>query len=445
MHDYFIFSLFSLLCLDTATFGFIIPLLPDLILSRGISLSVFGFILSFYPIGYFIISIIFGKILHHYSKINLLFLCQFLLTISNVIYALMAHVESPALCIFISIVARSIQGVGIGGASSILYSYVPVKYPNKIEETYSFLEIATGSGVVFGSIFAGFLYEYTSYMFSFLLMAVIYVVFSIVFVKSLEYELEKSRIERIMIQDPEVSHLSIHSSDGFFNKIHDEDLSFSLILKNKNFVISFLCQCFCCITVTLLQPSFSEHVKSLGGSSQDIGLIFAACDITYASTALFIFKYFLRFGRKKLFLFGGIIACIGLLIIGPEKYTFLPNNLYIVGLGMAFNGFAQVFFTVPVIPEYMDALEGIFGKNEGINEMAAGLFNAGLAISEFFGPIFGGILANNFGVSRGMSIYAVVLMLYLRIYWTFAKEMDKRRKKEKGGKVREFEMRFFSN
>ena len=443
-HDYFLYSLFSLLCLDTATFGFVIPLLPDMVFSRGVSLSILGFILSFYPIGYFIISLFFGKICHHYSKIKLLYLCQFLLTSSNLIFALLPAVESFTMTIVISILARFIQGIGIGGASSILYSYVPERYPNAIEETYSFLEISTGSGVVIGSIFSGFLYEYTSYIFSFLTMAGIYVIATMIFVRSLDHEIEVTRLNEVLGYGQDLErHFSVQSFDGFFDRTKGDDLSLAMIIKDRNFVLTFLCQCFCCITSTLIQPSFSEHVKSYGGSSQDIGIIFAACDITYASTALFIFKHFLRFGRKKLFLMGGVLASLGLLIFGPEKYTFLPGGLLTIGLGMMFNGFAQVFFTVPVIPEYIESLEGIFGKSESVNEMASGLFNAGLAISEFFGPILGGILANTFGVCRGMSIYAVVLLLYLRVYWAYGKKGD-RKSRNKGFAWKEFEMKFIS-
>ena len=437
--DHFLFSLFSLLCIDTATFGFVIPILPDVILSKGISLSVLGLILSFYPIGYFLISIFFGKICHKFSKIKLLYFCQFLLTISNLIFAFLAWVESPFLCIAISIAARAIQGVGIGGASSILYSYVPEKYPNAVEETYSFLEIATGSGVVFGSIFAGFLYEYTSYQFSFVAMALIYVASSIIFVRSLNQEIEAGRMAALMEPfDPEIH--SYQSLDYFYFRKKDDDMSLRVIMTNRNFILAFLCQIFCNATVTLIQPSFSEHVKTYGGSSQDIGIIFAACDITYASTALFIFKHFIRFGRKKLFIFGGVIAAIGLLIVGPEKYTLLPGGLGTVGLGMAFNGFAQVFFTVPVIPEYIDSLDILYGRGEAVNEMASGLFNAGLAVSEFIGPILGGILASNFGVCRGMSIYAVLLLMYLRVFWIYGKNS----KRAKVTTLKDLEMRFVS-
>jgi len=440
--DLMLLSLFFLCCIDIATFGFVIPLLPDVVLTRGISLSVLGLILSFYPIGSFIVSLIFGKSLHKYSKIKMLYFCQFLLTISNLIFALLSWIESPFLCMITAIIARSIQGIGMGGASSILYSYVPEKYPNRIEETYSLLEIATGSGVVFGSIFAGFLYEYMSYSCSFILMGLIYAIASIIFVRILNSEIETGRMEALLQAFGNDSVNSQHSFDGFFDRKQEDDLSYGVIFKSRHFLLVFLCQIFCCATTTLVHPSFSDHIKSYGGSSQDIGLIYAACDVTYASTALFIFKHFLKFGRKKLFLFGGVIASLGLLIVGPEKYTFLPESLFIVGLGMAFNGFAQVFFTVPLIPEYIDALESIYGKKENINEMASSMFNAGLAISEFTGPILGGILANNFGVGRGMSLYAIMLVLYLRVYWSFGSDNNVRKKKNLSTK--NFEMKFVS-
>ena len=144
---------------------------------------------------------------------------------------------------------------------------------------------------------------------------------------------------------------------------------------------------------------------------------------------------YLRFSLAYFFL-----AAIGLLIVGPEKYTFLPGGLGTVGLGMAFNGFAQVFFTVPVIPEYIDSLDTLYGRGEAVNEMASGLFNAGLAVSEFLGPILGGVLASNFGVCRGMSIYAILLLMYLRVFWIYGKNS----KRAKVTTLKDIEMRFVS-
>jgi len=420
--DIFLFILFSLGCIDASAFGFVIPLLPEVILADGISLSVLGFILSFYPIGYFIVSVIFGKILHKYSKIKMLYCCQFLFTVSNLIFSVLPLIHSSFNRIIIAILARSLQGIGIGGAASILYTFIPEKYPDNIEEAYGYLEIAIGSGVVCGSIFAGFLYEYTSYSFSFFFMSLIYAISSVILVRLLNNKLEEAkRMQMRTLLETIDSNMvnSVPNFDCFCNGKSNDELSFSVILKNRNFLIIFLCQCFCFTTITLIHPSLTEHVKSYGGSSQDIGFIFAACDFTYASTVIFILKYFLRFGRKNIILFGGLMACVGLLIIGPEQYTFLPANLFTVGFGMALNGFAQVFFTVPIIPEYIAALEDIYGKNCNINEMASGMFNAGYAISEFTGPILGGILANYLGVCRGMSIYAILLLLYLKIYWSY--------------------------
>lgn len=115
---------------------------------------------------------------------------------------------------------------------------------------------------------------------------------------------------------------------------------------------------------------------------------------------------------------------ISLLILGPEDYTYLPKSLTVVAIGMGILGFSQMFYTATLIPEFIDILRTIDENAEGNEEMACGLFNASVAGTEFIGAILGGILTDNLGFSRGMSVYAMVLLGYL-IFFLFMRKYPK--------------------
>lgn len=69
--------------MDMTSFSFLIPIFPEMMLQKGITLSIIGAIMSFYPIAYFAISIYFGKNLHKYKKYNIVVLSQIFLVVSN--------------------------------------------------------------------------------------------------------------------------------------------------------------------------------------------------------------------------------------------------------------------------------------------------------------------------------------------------------------------------
>lgn len=288
-------------------------------------------------------------------------------------------------------------------------------YPNQIEESIGMIEMCVGGGLAFGPVIGGYLYFYTNYEWSFAIITLVYFIFSILFCFFLNVnlypELKKSEEEEMKL-------LALRKEDS-----KNLELNFLQIVKNKDFMLTLFVDCLSYTGYTFIQPSFSEHIKSYGGDSDEVGLIYAVSDLMYAFTAIMLIKYFKSFQRKNLFLFGGICSFISMLLIGPEPLLFLPKSLIVVGTGMGLLGFAQVFYTTPIIPEFIDILTKIFGKKESINEMACGMFNASIALAEFLGPLTGGILTDYFGFERALTCYALALLCYL-VFFAIFRNLD---------------------
>ena len=173
----------------------------------------------------------------------------------------------------------------------------------------------------------------------------------------------------------------------------------------------------------MIQPGFSDHIHSYGASEDIVGMIFGITSLVYGLTGFFVLFSLskITLERKYCYIVGGITAVISLFLSGPEDYTYLPKNLIVVCVGMGILGFSQMCYIFVLIPDYLDIFKEIDPNAQGSPELATGLFNASVALSEFLGAILGGVLSDYFGFSRGMAIYAIFLFGFIIIFAIFRK------------------------
>ena len=401
-------SICLLLLIDMTNFTFIVPIIPDFLLSQGVSLSLIGVILSFYQISYFFSSLYLGKNLVFYSKTRVMLIGQITLILSNLAFSFLNYGLSTIMVIILSSLLRFIQGIALSLVNSAIYSYIPILFPTDLDRKYAVIEISMGLGLSLGPVIGGFLYEYIDYTWSFCTMSLLYaflVLFLFPFIMRFKLHEEKDDLQEDLTEELDKT----------------EPLKLRNIIKNKAFILTFFVFVFNYMSYFLIQPGFSEHIHSYDGSEDTVGLIFGLGDLTYALTGFLLFRFLssINVKRKYLFIFGGFMSMISLLIMGPEDYTFLPKNLIVVAIGMGVLGFAQMFYVATLIPEILDILREIDPDAKGNEEMACGLFNASVAATEFLGAILGGVLSDEFGFSRGMAIYALVLTGYLVVFAVF--------------------------
>ena len=364
---------------------------------------------------------------------------QIILVVSNIALSLLDHNFSVATVIALSSLLRFIQGIALALVCAAIYAYVPILFPTDIDKKYAIIEISLGCGLALGPVLGGFLYEYIGYFWSFMLMAFVYMGMGVaLFPFILRFKLkEANKQEKIDKESTAEDNLLRQNEESPQTVKEDEDeaevfsepLHTRQILKNHNFLMTFFVFVFSYTCYYVIQPGFSAHIHNYDGSEDTVGMIFGLGDLTYAMTGFILYRFIskITIRRKYFFLFGGFMSMISLLILGPEEYTFLPRNLTVVTIGMGVLGFAQMFYTATLIPEYIEIFREIDPTAKGSEEMACGLFNASVAGTEFIGAILGGILSDDFGFSRGMAIYAMVLLGYL-IFFAVVRQYGKEKK-----------------
>ena len=327
-----------LLLVDFTNYVFLVPILPDFLMKRGVSLTLIGIILSFYQIGNFFTSLYLGKNMIYFSKKKLIGIGQITLICSNVAFGFLDYSSSTTLIMIFCVILRTIQGSALALSTACIFSYIPVLYPDDLDKKYAIVEMTTGIGLAMGPIIAGFLYEYLHYTWSFGVMSLLYtavtlIVFPIIMSYNINNTTEKSK-----------KNSQLNSEE---NKIIETPpIQARILIKNRNLAVTILVFICSFMSYSIIQPGFSDHVHSYGGSEDDVGIIFAIGDITYALTGVFIMHLISKYkvNRKYLVTFGGFMSMIGLLIVGPEHYTFIPKNIVTVAVAMGIMGFSQMFY-----------------------------------------------------------------------------------------------------
>ena len=394
---------------DMTNVAFIVPILPDFLIIHGISLTMIGFILSFYQISNFFTCLYLSKKLMYYSKYNVIVLGQFILISSNLALGFINYCDNANMIVFCSIIIRFIQGIALALVTSTIYAYVPALFPLNIDEKYALMEIFQGTGLALGPVIGGFLYEYLKYTYSFVIIAIVYATMAIVFFPII-YKYNKNMINEKNAEKPDQNNGNLLEEQ--------EPLKTLKILKNRNFILTLFIFIFSLMTYMIIQPGFSDHVHAYNGTEDTVGLLFGLGDILYAFTGVFMIHFIKKnhIKRKYLFIFGGFLSGLSLLILGPDDYTYLPKNLTSIAIGMVILGVSQMIYVPILIPEFIEIFNEIDPLAKGNDEMACGLFNASISATQFIGSILGGYLSELCGFNRGMAIYAMVLFAFLIIF-----------------------------
>ena len=388
---------------------FCIPILPDFLYDRGVSLTIIGVVFSSYQIAFFVTSMFMGKLLPFYSKQKILFFGQMVLTLSTLCYPILSLPLPNIFLTFLAILFRASQGVGYSIISLVVWFYFPVIFPHEVNQTYVTAEIWRGLGMSVGPILGGLFYQYLGYTLSFFSLGFIYCLTMLYF-----YSLLKQKQESLEHE------LSVTSP------FLDRPLVSFSILRHTEFLFAFFMFFFNYVCYGLIQPGFSQHIHTFVDNDYAVGLVFGLGDFTYSVTGV-LFVYFLakyNLQRSNLLILGGITSVLSLLFIGPETYTLLPHSLIVVCIGMILLGISQMLYIPIIIPEFLGILNEIEPNSKGKKELATGMFNAGMSITQTVSTVFGGFLCEKFGFARGLTLYAMGVGGYTGIYAVYRKKIS---------------------
>lgn len=373
-------------------YSIIAPLFP--VLGRKISLSenVLGWIISLYSLADFIITPFTLQLIFIFGRKHLFYLTNITLAIVIFIYGLLVFVNNYYIFLLISFTLRLIHGLSGGIVSTLIYSLgVSLSSAEEIVTTLGYLEIAWSLGVSIGPVLASFLYHFGGFSLPFYTIGALFLI-------------EIYYIHILNISD-EIS----SETPNFFQFFNLEMFT--------NFVPTLIFQ----IAQTYYFPSLTYHLTDKWNLSIEASSLFFMIGMAAYLIILQILKKILgNFGLILTIFLGQIVIIFGAPFVYPLE--FLPQSILSIIFGLALLGSSGAFTCVAVIIQYGKIAKKIKPSldDSTSNDIASAVFNLGINVGDFIGPVYGGIVSSNFGFKYSniyMSVIAFISSIYFYLYY----------------------------
>lgn len=100
-------------------------------LYKNISIPTIGAVLSTYPFGNIFASLYLGKKISTLGRRYLLRMCSYVLSLSFFFLHLSLYIFNRPLFVLVASIARTLQGIAVGGVCTIAYSYIDVFFSDR--------------------------------------------------------------------------------------------------------------------------------------------------------------------------------------------------------------------------------------------------------------------------------------------------------------------------
>ena len=387
-----IILLFIINSLISMGYSIIAPLFP--VLGRKISLSenVLGWIISLYSLADFSITPFTPQLIFKFGRKYLFYLTNIIQAIAICIYGLLIYVNNYYFFLFITFTVRIIHGMSGGIVSTLIYSIgVSLSSNEEIVTTLGYLEIAWSLGVSIGPVLASFLYHFGGFSLPFYTISALFLI--VIFY-----------IHILNISD-EIS----GDNESFFKFFNLEMFT--------NFVPTLIFQ----IAQTYYFPSLTYHLTDKWNLSIEASSLFFMIGMAAYLIILQILKKILgNFGLILTIFLGQIVIIFGAPFVYPLE--FLPQSILCIIFGLALLGSSGAFTCVAVIIQYGKIAKKInpLMDDSTSNDIASAVFNLGINVGDFIGPVYGGFVSTNFGFKYSniyMSLIAFISCIYFYLYY----------------------------
>ena len=373
-------------------YSIIAPLFP--VLGRKISLSenVLGWIISLYSLADFAITPFTLQLIFKLGRKNLFYLTNITLAISIFSYGLLIYVNNYYIFLLISFTLRLIHGMSGGIVSTLIYSLgVSLSSAEEIVTTLGYLEIAWSLGVSIGPVLASFLYHFGGFSLPFYAVGVLFLI--------------------------EIYYIHILNITEEINGETPNFFQFFNLEMFTNFVPTLIFQ----IAQTYYFPSLTYHLTDKFNLSIEASSLFFMIGMAAYLIILQILKKILsNFGLILTIFLGQVVIIFGAPFVYPLK--FLPQSILSIIFGLALLGSSGAFTCVAVIIQYGKIAKKInpLIDDSTSNDIASAVFNLGINVGDFIGPVYGGFVSTNFGFMYSniyMSLIAFISCIYFYLYY----------------------------
>ena len=384
--------------LTAIPYALISPLLPTLGKEKDLSEGILGVIISLFPLAVSIFSTIVPILCKKYSRIKLLSLASFFISIVTILYGTLIYIPNRNLLIILVFILRIIHGICGAIISTLIYSLtISFAEKGKTQTSLGRLEIAFSLGSSAGLLISSVFYKIGGYPLPFFVAG-----FSSFFAFYLALQINDKNMKK---EDEEKK---------------DDDYNYLKYLKNPEIYSILIGFIVVMINITYFTPCLTNHLNNnYSISVSTASLIFMTPMIPYMIVMQFLDALTGKFGNYLVFIIGVTTLGVSSLMIYPVPP--LPQSVIVIILGFLICGCGGV----PVfIPGLVMLATNIKKSDKSIDEMSANdiatvLNTLCTEIGDFLGPLLGGYLSEKIGFKLCCLIISIIVLTYSAIFILF--------------------------
>ena len=384
--------------LTAIPYALISPLLPTLGKEKDLSEGILGVIISLFPLAVSIFSTIVPILCKKYSRIKLLSLASFFISIVTILYGTLIYIPNRNLLIILVFILRIIHGICGAIISTLIYSLtISFAEKGKTQTSLGRLEIAFSLGSSAGLLISSVFYKIGGYPLPFFVAG-----FSSFFAFYLALQINDKNMKK---DDEEKK---------------DNDYNYLKYLKNPEIYSILIGFIVVMINITYFTPCLTNHLNNnYSISVSTASLIFMTPMIPYMIVMQFLDALTGKFGNYLVFIIGVTTLGVSSLMIYPVPP--LPQSVIVIILGFLICGCGGV----PVfIPGLVMLAKNIKKSDKSIDEMSANdiatvLNTLCTEIGDFLGPLLGGYLSEKIGFKLCCLIISIIVLTYSAIFILF--------------------------
>ena len=384
--------------LTAIPYALISPLLPTLGKEKDLNEGILGVIISLFPLAVSIFSTIVPILCKKYSRIKLLSLASFFISIVIILYGTLIYIPNRNLLIILVFILRIIHGICGAIISTLIYSLtISFAEKGKTQTSLGRLEIAFSLGSSAGLLISSVFYKIGGYPLPFFVAG-----FSSFFAFYLALQINDKNMKK---DDEEKK---------------DDDYNYLKYLKNPEIYSILIGFIVVMINITYFTPCLTNHLNNnYSISVSTASLIFMTPMIPYMIVMQFLDALTGKFGNYLVFIIGVTTLGVSSLMIYPVPP--LPQSVIVIILGFLICGCGGV----PVfIPGLVMLAKNIKKSDKSIDEMSANdiatvLNTLCTEIGDFLGPLLGGYLSEKIGFKLCCLIISIIVLTYSAIFILF--------------------------
>lgn len=369
------------------------PFYPEEAERKGATATEYGFVFGIFELTVFLASPFYGRFLSAIGPSFLFSAGIFTTGTTCILFGLLDKVFLTSAFVGLSFAIRIVEALGNAAFLTASFSLIAREFPQSVGATFAALETCFGIGLIVGPTVGGGLYEIGGYTLPFLALGSVLVIAAFG--------------TRFVLPPDDATPCATHQESSHLFKV----IRIPII---SIFVYAIIVTA---LSIGFLQATLEPHLRPLGLSPFQTGLMFIINGATYAAFAPlwgFLSDKFVL--PRRIVALGALLTVLSFLFVGPAPFFPLEPTLPIVIGALLCHG---VGFGAELVGTFggtqMEAIKRGFPDNLDTYGLVSGIWTSTFALGAFIGPTVAGYLFDRIGF-RWATMVVVVLHIFVFLF-----------------------------